>query len=102
MQDCILKSSKYNEERKEKPKEEEIFDFKMQSQATEKNFIFPKCSKKTLGGLPNAAPFLKTRKKYLLKQVRKTLITKTSTSTYVLFGISNSYLYIDHNLSNEF
>ena len=51
MQDCILKSSKYNEERKEKPKEEEIFDFKMQFQATGKNFIFPKCSKKTLGGL---------------------------------------------------
>lgn len=49
MQDCILKSSKYNEERKEKPKEEEIFDFKMQSQATGKNFIFPKCSKKHSG-----------------------------------------------------
>lgn len=63
MQDCILKSSKYNEERKEKPKEEEIFDFKMQSQATGKNFIFPKCSKKTLGGCVRQPPFSKQGRK---------------------------------------
>lgn len=73
MQDCILKSSKYNEERKEKPKEEEIFDFKMQSQATEKNFIFPKCSKKTLGGLPNAAPLSQNKEEKFIKTSKENI-----------------------------